>query len=194
MTSPVSTFVVNGNVITPSGPPLGNVTEGIGFPLRPIQQGIATAVAAYAGLKINTNKAFSLPNNGTYSRITNYDAATYATPINVTSAVVAGTLAIGRASAYLAQIVVSMQFDENNASREFFLRLFNVTDSTQVGDAVAIFVGRNTGGIDVSFTLPFDGVVGLIGKAMAIELGNADVAFTNVILRNAIFAITGVGT
>jgi len=198
MSNPASPFVINGNVVAPSGPPLGQLCEGIGFINRPIEQaaaaGTGTAVAAYAGLKINTNRAITIPTGAGWTRITNWDSATYATPLNVTGALVGGTLAIARASAYLANIVLALQFDENNAGREFLLRLFNVTDAVQLGDAVAVFVGRNTGGIVVAFTLPFDGAAGVVGKQVAIEIGNANIAFANVILRNGIWAITGVGT
>jgi len=210
MPGPTSLYVVTGDESTPLPDPLGYMTEGMGFPLRPIQQispplgQIATVasvaqvaadlailrseavIAAYGSMGITVPRGITL--NGTWTRIINYSSS-LASPKHLAYNTAAGTLAVERAGVYRVSIDVALTMTEQNASTFFQMRLFDVTAGSPLGSTISFGQGRNTGNFTASTS--FVAAIAGLSHEIAVEIGNGS-TFTGVQITDAQYAVTGV--
>lgn len=134
--------------------------------------------------------------------ITNYDISVLATnsgdPTNITKGVIldltAGTITLTTAGDYVLIATISTQFtSDNNSTRIYGLRIYDVTAAAPVGNAdTTIFIGAYASGNTSSFSIPATATAGLVGHALRMEVG-AGSAFASFAVPNATLAMYSLG-
>lgn len=144
--------------------------------------------AAYGGMRIGTPRSIVL--GASWTRITNYNSSIFDGAVGVIEDRPAGSLLIENPGIYTASLGYDLIYDEANAARSFFVRLFDVDDNVPLGQPIEWYSGRNTFGSNVSITFGFDTLAA--SKHIAIEVGGGD-AFTNVTLKSGVFMLNSIG-
>jgi len=161
------------------------VEDNTVFPVEPTPDRVRVA---YGGIRVTAQRAITL--NGTWTRIVNYDASVYGTPVNITESLTAGTLQIDRISTYRVAVTLAMSFTEINAGQSYFIRLVDAVSGAVLAGPIECYVGRNTAGSTPSFT--FGAVTAVTGRKFAIEIGGGD-TFAAVQLKKAEFSVHSIG-
>ena len=74
---------------------------------------------------------------------------------------------------------VTLSFAEANQGREIRLQLYNATDDV-AGDDFVYFVGRNQGGVNLAFTIPFEVPIATVGDLIQLRVFSPADTFTTV--------------
>jgi len=143
---------------------------------------------AYGGIRITAQRAITL--NGTWTRIINYNASVYGTPVNITESLTAGILQANIISAYRVTVTLAISFTEINAGQSYLIRLVDEVSGAVLAGPIECYVGRNTAGSTPSFA--FGVVPTLVGTRVAIEIGGGD-TFAAVQLKKAEFSVHSIG-
>ncbi len=100
------------------------------------------SVAIYGGMRTSgTSASYSL--GAGYTKYTDFDTISV-TPKGTTFNTTTDTFQINANGIYVIFIGFAFEHNETNAGRKFNVRLFNETDSVQIGNPIAVGVGRNT--------------------------------------------------
>ena len=113
--------------------------------------------------------------NGGWTPILNYDTR-IPNSVGIVESLINGTLSVTEPGVYMVHMAIDLSFTPNNAGRQTFIRVFNVTDNLSTTQ-VRVDIGRDaegaqyTAAILTSVSVPF--------KAFRLEIGNGD-TLTNV--------------
>lgn len=147
---------------------------------------------AHGGLRKSATQAIGAM-GAAFISIVNYQVSTFSDSPHITLNLANGTLSTDKEGNYL--LIVSLEIDytpDNNSSRKFKIRLFNVTDNIPVpGVDAFMYAGGYTAGTSAGFTIPFNISPGALGKLFRLEVGGGD-TFAAVNILGATFSLVDV--
>jgi hypothetical protein len=127
----------------------------------------------------------------TFVSIINYQSSVFNEYQGVSANLAAGTITALQVGNYVFNLSVQSTFDpDNNSSREFTLRLFNVTDNTALPNGGLVgYVGGYTAGLFLSVTMPAYIDAAHINKSLIIQINSETANFSSFRVESATFTM-----
>lgn len=135
-------------------------------------------IAGYGSIGVNTPVAIGAI-NATPQVLTGFDTILITTPRGVTQDLATGSLSLGVKGVWTLFIKASLTFDELNSGRQISLQLYNLDTATPAGTIFNYFVGRNTAGVNLNVSLPFEVDPSIVGDKYQLRIFSQADVFAN---------------
>lgn len=188
-------FFIEGGGGSTGGTQLGQVTEGIGFPLREVSDmspaSNSLVSAGYGGIGQNAIQA--LPDLGaSWVTLDIFDTELLASPIDVVQDITNDALAFTSEGVWQISAKVSISHNELNAGREIRLRIYDVTAATAGATEFVYGVARNVGASTLIIPATLVDITSpQVGHLFAMQIGSGG-DFNTVSALGSTFTVTRV--
>jgi hypothetical protein len=122
--------------------------------------------------------------------IDGFDVELISTPRGVTQDLLTNSLSLSVKGVWTLYIKVSLAFDELNSGREISLRMFNLDTGLPATTLFNYFVGRNTGGVNLNVSLPFEVSASAVNQRWQIQVLSQTDTFTNCSNIGSTYSLT----
>lgn len=139
----------------------------------------AFVTAGYGGIGVDSADAMADLGVG-WEKVAGFDTNIITTPKNVVHNLPNGALGFSKEGLWQISVKVTLTFAEAVGSRTVKVRLWNLTKAAVASPAFNFFVGRDTAGANLAFTLNEEIITADVDDLIQLEVGGGDV-FTTVI-------------
>ncbi len=175
----------------PTVPKLGNYSANAIY-AGPVEVSANLSVfPAYGGLKIDSNTPFS-DLGVTWQVLDIFDEITPLSPLLITPSLVNNSLAVQHQGMYIINISGVFEHNSSNQGRLTYIRLWDITDAEQIGNAFTLSTGRNAEATPIAVNGFVEIPSAKENNEFRLEIGNGD-AYSSVIFNVLNYQLHSIG-